>query len=169
MDMIQEIYKHTLNREFSGRIVFLEDYGINVARFLTQGVDIWLNTPRRPLEASGTSGQKAAINGVPNFSVLDGWWEEGYNGKNGWTIGSSDKSFDNHEEQDKFDVNSLYNVLETEIIPLYYNRDNEGIPRNWLDVVRESIKSTISYFSTRRMLKEYITRVYNPLQEENRN
>ncbi|MHA1852437.1 MAG: alpha-glucan family phosphorylase [Candidatus Heimdallarchaeaceae archaeon] len=165
--MIKEIYQHALDPEFRGRIVFLEDYGLNVARFLVQGVDVWLNNPRRPLEASGTSGQKAAMNGVPNFSVRDGWWYEGYNGRNGWEIGSTTVTFDNIEEQDEFDARSLYNVLENEIIPLYYQQDKAGIPRHWLEVVRESIKTAMPQYSTRRMLKEYTTRIYKVLLEKN--
>lgn len=163
--MIKEIYSHALNPEFNGRIVFLEDYGLNVARFLVQGVDVWLNNPRRPLEASGTSGQKAAMNGVPNFSVRDGWWYEGYNGRNGWEIGSVNVQFDDSTQQDEFDAQSLYNVLENEIIPLYYQQDKDGIPRHWLEVVRESIKTAVPKFSTTRMLKEYAARIYKVLLE----
>ncbi len=163
--LIQEIYQHTLNPDFSGRVVFLEDYGMNVAQFLIQGVDVWMNNPRRPLEASGTSGMKAAMNGIPNFSVLDGWWAEGYNGHNGWVIGSPTVVFEDQNKMDEFDANSLYNVLESEIRALYYQQDNAGIPRNWLDVVRESIKSSIHTFSTRRMVQEYTMRFYNELYE----
>jgi len=167
--MIREIYQKTLDPEFSGRIIFLEDYGLNVARYLVQGVDIWLNTPRRPMEASGTSGMKAAMNGAPNLSVLDGWWDEGYNGRNGWVVGSHNPErhkFVTKQSQDEYDVETLYNVLEKEIIPLYYKRDPEGIPRNWLEIIRESVKAAIWEFSTRRMIKEYAARAYIPLQKQ---
>lgn len=163
--MIKELYQKALNPDFSGRVVFLEDYGLNIARFLVQGVDVWLNTPRRPNEASGTSGQKAAMNGVPNLSVSDGWWAEGYTGNNGWIIGDTSKEFSSNEEMDEFDANSLYDIIEKQIVPLYYDSDSQEIPRYWLEVVRESIKNSISNFSTRRMLKEYVTRMYNPLQD----
>ncbi len=106
---------------------------MNMARFLVSGVDIWLNNPRRPpLEASGTSGQKAGMNGAINFSVLDGWWNEGYNGKNGWTIGD-DRDYENHELQDKIDSVSIYNQLEKQIVPLYYERGNGNIPQEWIE------------------------------------
>ena len=140
--LIQEVYR--VGQKFSearGRLVFLEDYDMNLARYLVQGVDVWLNTPRRPKEASGTSGQKAALNGVLNFSVLDGWWREGYNGQNGWAIGK-DIDYDYTEEQDAADAVSLYNVLENEIIPLYYwLRSSDGLPGEWL----ERMKNAISY------------------------
>ena len=132
-----------------------------MARYLTQGVDLWLNTPRRPREASGTSGMKTVLNGIPNLSILDGWWVEGYNGGNGWAIG------DNHEHdsehlQDENDANSLYQLLEDEIVPLFYNRDRDGVPRGWVEVMRETIRSNSPKFSMRRMIKEYTTDMYIP-------
>jgi len=143
-------------------MAFLEDYDLNVARYLVQGVDVWLNTPRRPMEASGTSGQKAAVNGVLNCSVLDGWWREGYNGKNGWAIGGDLDEYASAEEQDEIDYDSLFEILENEIVPLYYERDQSDVPYGWLRRVKESIRSIGPIFSTRRMVKEYANEMYAP-------
>jgi glycogen phosphorylase len=164
--LIQEVYHAVKRPESGGRLVFLEEYDMNLARFLVQGVDVWLNTPRRPNEASGTSGQKAALNGVLNFSALDGWWREGYNGKNGWAIGE-DKDYDNPEMRDQVDAESLYDILENEIIPLYYGeRTADGMPIEWLVRVKESIRTMAPHFSTRRMVKEYLERMYLlPMQQ----
>lgn len=166
--LIQEIYRKVKKAETGGRLVFIEDYDINVARYLVQGVDVWLNTPRRPNEASGTSGEKAALNGVPNFSVLDGWWREGYNGKNGWAIGE-DRQADDPERQNQLDAESLYNTLENEIIPLYYEnrRGDYLISPDWLKVVKESIRTNAWRFSMRRMVKEYTTELYMPTAQAN--
>ncbi|MGE0684008.1 MAG: alpha-glucan family phosphorylase, partial [Candidatus Binatia bacterium] len=144
-----------------GQIVFVEDYDMHVAKFLVQGVDIWLNNPVPPLEASGTSGQKASLNGVPNLSVADGWWCEGYNGGNGWTIGAPDPHI-GVEERDTRDARTLYELLEREIVPLYYQRDADGVPRGWMRVVKEAICSIAPTFSARRMVKEYVERFYAP-------
>ncbi len=160
--VIQDLYRIVKWADLGGRMVFLEDYDINVARYLVQGVDVWLNTPRRPMEASGTSGQKAAVNGVLNCSVLDGWWREGYNGKNGWAIGSDLDEYSSEGEQDSIDCESLYQVLENEIVPLYYERDEDNIPHGWLRRVKESIRSIGPIFSTRRMVKEYANDLYVP-------
>ena len=162
--IIQEVYRQVKRAEMGGRLVFLEDYDINLARYLVQGVDVWLNTPRRPMEASGTSGMKAAINGALNFSVLDGWWREVYNGENGWAIGE-DVTGDNSPEQDKKDADQLYNVLENEIIPLFYNRNPKEISRAWIGRMKSSLKTIIPQFSTRRMVKEYVERLYDPALE----
>ncbi len=160
--LIQEVYRKVKLAENGGRLVFVEDYDMNLARYLVQGVDVWLNTPRRPNEASGTSGMKAAINGVPNFSVLDGWWREGYNGRNGWAIGE-EREYDDPAEQDAADAESLYTLLENEIIPLYYQRRaSDGLPVEWLARMRESIRTVTPRFSTRRMVKEYVERLYLP-------
>jgi starch phosphorylase len=132
---------------------------MNLARYLVQGVDVWLNTPRRPLEASGTSGMKAGLNGALNFSVLDGWWREAYNGRNGWAIGE-DKDPEAPEVQDAADAENLYSILENEIIPLYYDRDIKDLPREWLARMKESIKTITPEFSTRRMVKEYVENLY---------
>jgi len=164
--LIQEVYRTVKRPDAGGRLVFLEEYNMNVARFLVQGVDVWLNTPRRPNEASGTSGQKAALNGVLNFSVLDGWWREGYNGKNGWAIGD-DRDYDNSELQDAVDVKSLYDTLENEIIPLYYDdRNSEGLPVEWIARVKESIRTLAPQFSMRRMVTEYLDRMYLPAMQQ---
>jgi starch phosphorylase len=152
--LIQNIYNLAKNHRFGGRIAFVEDYDMHMARYMVQGVDVWLNTPRRPREASGTSGQKATLNGVPNLSVLDGWWVEGYNGANGWAFGGGN-SLEDHEAQDARDAEALYSLLEDEIIPLYYARDRDDIPRGWVQIMREAIKSNAPRFSSRRMLKQY--------------
>ena len=152
--LIQNIYNMAKHNQLGGRIAFIEDYGMHMSRYLVQGVDVWLNTPRRPREASGTSGQKAALNGVPNLSILDGWWVEGYNGANGWAIGS-DVDYEDEVMQDDEDAKSLYSLLEEEIIPLYYQRDRDDVPRGWTALIRESIRSNAPRFSARRMLKEY--------------
>jgi starch phosphorylase len=157
--LIQQIYRAVKKAETGGRLVFLEDYDMNIARYLVQGVDVWLNTPRRPMEASGTSGMKAALNGVLNFSVLDGWWREAYNGRNGWAIGE-DKAPDVPEIQDKADALSLYSTLENEIIPLYYDRSADLIPMDWVEHIKNNLRTVTPQFSTRRMVKEYVERLY---------
>jgi len=163
--LIQQVYRAVKDSKSGGRLVFLEDYDMNVARYLVQGVDVWLNTPRRPNEASGTSGMKAALNGALNFSVLDGWWREGYNGKNGWSIGE-DREADDAHLQDDADAENLYNTLENEIIPLYYeNRTADNLPSDWVGYVKESIKTLAPMFSTRRMVKEYMTEMYQPAMQ----
>ena len=161
-EIIKQIFDLSQQEPFKGRIVLLEDYDIGLARCLLQGVDVWLNTPRRPLEASGTSGQKAAVNGVLNCSVLDGWWPEAYNGENGFAIGD-DKIYSDEESQDRDDCYSLYALLEETIIPLYYeHRDEKGIPRAWIETMKRSLESIPPVFSTERMVKEYCQRFYIP-------
>ena len=157
--LIQKIYRTVKRAETGGRLVFVEDYDMNLARYLVQGVDVWLNTPRRPLEASGTSGMKAGLNGALNFSILDGWWREAYNGRNGWSIGE-DKQTEVSDAQDHADAQDLYNTLENEIIPMYYERDINNIPVEWVSRMKESIKTVTPQFSTRRMLKEYVEKLY---------
>jgi starch phosphorylase len=159
--VIQEIFQLSRSAQLRGRVFILEDYDMRVARFLIQGVDAWLNNPRRPLEASGTSGMKAAQNGVPNISVLDGWWDEGYEGDNGWAIGDREQSPD-EAAQDWSDAQDLYRLLEEELIPSYYQRESTGVPTRWTDVMRRSMASTIWRFSTTRMLQEYTERLYLP-------
>jgi len=148
--LIQEIHRQVKRTANNGRLILLEEYDINLARYLIQGVDVWLNTPRRPNEASGTSGQKAAINGVLNFSVLDGWWFEGFNGSNGWTIGEN-RDYEDEEAEDAADAESLYQTLESEIIPLYYSRSNDDLPGEWLAWVKRSVMTLAPRFSMRRM------------------
>jgi starch phosphorylase len=159
--LIQQIYRTVKKAEFNGRLVFLEDYDMNVARYLVQGVDVWLNTPRRPMEASGTSGMKAALNGVLNCSVLDGWWREAYNGRNGWAIGE-DKDIEASDAQDQVDALSLYSTLENEIVPLFYERDVNWVPQDWVEHIKNNLRTIIPRFGTRRMLKEYVERLYVP-------
>jgi starch phosphorylase len=155
---LKMLWDYARDPQFLGKIIFVENYSMHSAKFLVQGVDLWLNNPRPPMEASGTSGMKAAINGVPNLSVLDGWWIEGFNGHNGWGIEPSASTDVN--EQDAHEANAIYRLLEEEIVPLYYKRDITGIPRGWMHIVKESIASTIVRFSSHRMLTEYIAKMY---------
>ncbi len=142
--------------EFGGRLAFIENYDTHVAHYLVQGVDVWLNNPQPPKEASGTSGQKAAINGIPNCSILDGWWFEGYNGTNGWAI-------DGAQLTDAQSAAALYDLLEKEIVPLYYDREKKGIPLRWIALMKSAIRSSAAQFSTRRMLKQYLAWLYQPV------
>ncbi len=164
--LIQNVYRKVKKAESGGRLVFLEDYDMNLARYLVQGVDVWLNTPRRPNEASGTSGQKAAVNGALNFSILDGWWREGFNGKNGWAIGTDDSHAD-FKFQDDMDAESLYDTLENEIIPLFYNRTSANYPVEWIALMKESIRTLAPEFSMRRMVKAYSNDLYFELLDRN--
>ena len=161
-ELIKYIHEISIKPQFIGKIFLLEDYNIGISRYLVSGVDVWLNNPRRPLEASGTSGQKASVNGVLNFSVLDGWWAEGYNLKNGWKIGIED-DYESYETQDNVDANDLYTTLEKKIIPTYYDVDEYGISEKWVDMMKESIVSTGWKFSTSRMLVDYMEKMYMPL------
>ncbi len=160
-----EVIKHIndiAHREgFRGKVFLVENYNMTVARNLVQGVDVWMNNPRRPLEASGTSGQKVCINGVVNFSVLDGWWCEGYNGRNGWTIGD-DTEYDNEQQQDDADSQSIYETLEKEILPLYYARNEQGIPVGWVKRMKESIRTLTPVYGTHRMVQDYVAAMYVP-------
>lgn len=158
---IHEVLNFCHDHKFGGRLAFLEDYEMHMAKYLVQGVDIWLNTPRFPMEASGTSGMKAALNGVLNLSVLDGWWVEGYNGANGWGIQPLSEPAD-AQTQDRHDVEQLYRVLEQEVVPLFYQRDRDGIPRGWLQMVKECIRTIAPQFCTTRMLKDYVGLMYRP-------
>jgi len=161
--LIYEVYNLARDHNLGGHIAFVEDYDMHVAKYLCRGVDIWLNNPRPPFEASGTSGQKAALNGVPHLSVLDGWWYEGYQGTNGWAIGGSPMELlDNSEARDAADTEALYRVLEEEVVPLYFDRDSDGVPRRWVQVVKEAIRTAAPIFSARRMVKEYTERMYVP-------
>jgi len=159
--VIQDIFGRSRSPEFRGRVFILEDYDMRIGRFLVQGVDVWLNNPRRPLEASGTSGMKAAANGVVNLSVLDGWWDEGWTGDNGWAIGDRE-TLPDEAAQDWADAMDLYRLLEGEVVPEYYDRDASGIPVRWVERMRRSIATTLWQFSTTRMLHEYTERLYLP-------
>jgi starch phosphorylase len=163
--VIEEIFQRSRSPRFDGRVFILEDYDMRVARFLVQGVDVWLNNPRRPLEASGTSGMKAASNGVINCSVLDGWWDEGWTGTNGWAIGDREINAD-EGAQDWQDAQDLYRLLEEEILPRYYERDELGLPKAWIGTMKQSIASTIWRFSATRMLQEYVSLLYLPAGAE---
>jgi len=157
---LQRIYHRTLDPKFGGRIAFLEDYDLHVAHFLVQGCDVWLNNPRKPLEASGTSGMKACMNGVPQLSIGDGWWAEGYNGHNGWLIDGGAPAND-EGATDAADAEALYQILEREVVPAFYDRDGSGVPRRWLAVVRRAIVSVTPRFSARRMVKQYAEGLYS--------
>ena len=159
--VIQEIFTRSRSAALRGRVFIIEDYDIRIGRFLVQGVDVWLNNPRRPLEASGTSGMKAAANGVVNASVLDGWWDEGFDGDNGWAIGGRETNPD-EAAQDWADAEDLYRILEQEVIPSYYERDADGLPTAWLGWMQRSMAKAIWRFSSTRMLHEYAEQMYLP-------
>ena len=163
-DLIRYIHEISQMPQFKGKIFILENYNIGMARYLVSGVDVWLNNPRRPMEASGTSGEKASANGVVNFSILDGWWAEGYDGTNGWAIGTN-ATYSSYEEQDKADSNSMYHILENKIIPAYYNQDKNGISKDWLTLMKNSIKTTAGQYSMSRQVVDYTEKLYMPLCE----
>lgn len=158
---LQQIFRHALDSRFGGRIAFVEDYDLHVAHLLVQGCDVWLNNPRKPLEASGTSGMKAAMNGVPHLSIGDGWWAEGYTGQNGWLIDGGAPESD-QGAADHADAMALYDLLEQQVVPAFYARGARQLPTRWLSIVRHAMASVIPRFSTRRMLKDYIERAYAP-------
>lgn len=164
-ELIAQITHVARSEEFRRRIVFLEDYDMNVARYLVQGVDVWLNNPRRPLEASGTSGMKGPANGCINFSILDGWWVEGYTRDNGWAIGSGEEYTDLNY-QDEVESRSIYDLLEKEIVPLFYDRAADGLPRGWIRRMKRSIMTVCPVFNTNRMVQEYAERFYLPSQSK---
>jgi starch phosphorylase len=158
---LQRVFRRALDPMFAGRVAFIDDYDLHVAHLLVQGCDVWLNNPRKPLEASGTSGMKAALNGVPHLSIGDGWWAEGYTGDNGWLIdGGADPN--DHEAADAADAAALYTLLERDVVPAFYERDAAGVPTRWMRVVREAMRTNLPRFSTTRMLKEYVRRLYAP-------
>lgn len=163
-EVLADVYRHAQNPRFGGRIAFVEDYEMNVARDLFSGVDVWLNNPRPPMEASGTSGQKAALNGVPQCSTLDGWWAEGFSRLNGWAINEAAGVILEGDPavRDAGDADGLYDTIEREIAPLYYRRDVDGIPRGWVRVMKHAIRTGGANFTARRMLKEYVERYYVP-------
>ncbi len=184
--LIRQIWNYALDPAFAGRIAFIENYGMHSAKYLVQGCDLWMNNPKAPLEASGTSGMKAAINGVPNCSILDGWWMEGLvspqssdlspqsgesekelrtqdlalRTRNGW--GFEGATTGSQEEQDHSDASRMYDVIEHEIVPLYYNKGIDGIPHKWLEVAKESIATILPRFSGERMMHEYVEKMYKP-------
>jgi starch phosphorylase len=156
--VLQRVYAHTREARFEGRIAFIEDYDMHAAHRLVQGVDLWLNVPRAPLEASGTSGMKAGLNGVPQVSTLDGWWAEGYDGRNGWAIPATPAGTD----ADAADAAALYDLLEREVVPLFYERDALGVPRGWVDKMKHALRAAGARFSAQRMVREYLTEYYVP-------
>ncbi len=159
---LQQVYRRATDPMFAGRVAFVDDYDLHVAHFLVQGCDVWMNNPRKPLEASGTSGMKASINGVPHLSIGDGWWAEGYTGHNGWLIEGQSQSAE-HDAVDAADAEALYQLLEQEVVPTFYDRDAHGIPRRWLTFVRQAIMSVTPRFSARRMVKQYAEEMYGPV------
>ena len=161
-DLIKYIHQVSMMPQFKGKIFLLENYNIAMSRYLISGVDVWLNNPRRPMEASGTSGQKASVNGVINFSVLDGWWAEGYDQTNGWTIGTN-AEYESYEAQDQADSQSMYRTLEEKIIPIYYDRDRNVMSKKWIEIMKNSIITTGGKYSTARMLVDYTNQLYMPL------
>jgi starch phosphorylase len=158
---LQQVFRRALDPMFHGRIAFIDDYDMHVAHCLVAGCDVWLNTPRKPLEASGTSGMKASLNGVPHLSIGDGWWAEGYNGRNGWLI-ESQTNPDDHNATDAADAESLYRLLEEQVVPAFYERDERQVPVRWIQIVREAMRSNLPRFSARRMVKQYVTEMYAP-------
>ena len=161
-DLIKYIHELSMKPQFKGKIFLLENYNIAMSRYLVSGVDVWLNTPRRPMEASGTSGQKASVNGVINFSVLDGWWAEGYDQTNGWSIGTN-QEYSSYQEQDIADSESIYRTLENKIIPMFYDKNEQGISDRWVETMKNSIITTGGKYSTARMLVDYTNKLYMPL------
>ena len=160
--LIQKIIHLSHHSELSGHLVFLENYDVHVARQMVSGCDVWLNNPRRPFEASGTSGMKATCHGCLNLSILDGWWREGYDGSNGFAIGD-DAHPDDVAEQDKLDSENLYKTLSGEVIPCFYERDEGGIPRAWIAKIRRAMVTLAAQYDTTRMVREYTQKFY--LQE----
>jgi starch phosphorylase len=151
---IERIYRYATDPQFAGRVAFVDDYNLHVARFFVQGCDVWLNNPRKPMEACGTSGMKASINGVPHLSVGDGWWSEGYTGLNGWLIDS--------EAGDQAEAETIYRLLEEQIIPSFYERDERGVPIQWMAIVKQAIRTVAPRFCARRMVKQYVDQMYLP-------
>jgi starch phosphorylase len=161
-ELIQHLFQLSQEEKLKGRVFFVEDYDMRVGRMMVQGVDVWLNTPRRPLEASGTSGMKAAMNGALNLSIADGWWPEGFDGSNGWVIGGKEMGSD-EAGQDREDALALYHLLEEQVVPAFYERDEKGLPRRWISMMKEAIGTITPRFSSDRMARDYSERAYLPL------
>lgn len=166
-ELAKSIHEFTQRPKLQGKVLFVEDYDMVLARRLVSGVDVWINTPEYPLEASGTSGQKAGMNGVLNLSVLDGWWNEGYNGKNGWAITPHSTEFD-HEYRNQQEAQDLLDILENEVVPLYFNRDNQGYSADWVNLAKQSMKSIIPNFNAQRMLSDYMDNYYLPARDKSK-
>ncbi len=165
-DLIKRIVEVSAMPQFVGKIIFLQNYDMEVARRMVQGVDVWMNTPTRPLEASGTSGEKAVMNGVLHFSVLDGWWVEGYKKDAGWML-PMERTFEDQRRQDELDAETIYTLIEEEIAPAYYNKDSEGVSSQWVGYIKNSISDVASNFTTKRMIEDYQDRFYGKLSERN--
>lgn len=163
-DLIKRIVEISKMPQFLGKIVFVPNYDITLAKYLVQGVDIWMNTPTRPLEASGTSGEKAVMNGVMHFSVLDGWWVEGYKEGAGWAL-QMERTYDDQNFQDELDAATIYNIFETDIAPKYYDKNSKGISNTWIDIIKNCVAEVACDFTTNRMMTDYFTKFYNPLAE----
>lgn len=163
-EFIRSIVHHCRQEPFRHHIVFIEDYDMNVARYILQGVDVWLNNPRRKMEASGTSGMKATANGALNMSIPDGWWCEGYDGDNGWNIGRGE-DYDDLEFQDRVESESIYEMLEEEVVPVFYNRGSDGVPREWVRRMKHAMRTICPVFNTNRMVQEYTERLYLPVAD----
>jgi starch phosphorylase len=161
--LIREVLRWTRDERFRGRVVFLPDYDLELGRRLTQGVDLWLNLPRRPREASGTSGMKVPLNLGVNASVLDGWWPEAYDGTNGFAVGEA-KEYESEAAQDVDDAESLFTILESQVVPEFFDRDSHGIPQKWVARMRRSIETCLQQFHTDRMVGEYAKRLYSPAE-----
>jgi starch phosphorylase len=160
--ILQEIFNTCRSADMGGRIAFVEDYGEQLAQYLVHGTDLWLNNPLPPMEACGTSGMKAALNGVPQLSTLDGWWIEGYNGQNGWAI----EHQEHESDRDGPDAEAIYRLLEHEIIPLYYSTSDDGIPVGWVKLMKATIKASAARFSARRMVTDYVEKLYAPAWQQ---
>jgi starch phosphorylase len=157
----REIYRHARDARFRGKVVILEDYDMELGRVLTSGCDVWLNNPLRPQEASGTSGMKPPLHGGLNCSILDGWWPEAFNRRNGWAIGDG-RTYKSKSQQDRYDADAIYELFEREIVPLFYSRDRFGLPKQWIARMKNSMKTVCPVFNTHRMVGEYVTKYYLP-------
>src|SRR5439155_9798364 len=162
--VIADVLHMARRPELRSRVVFLEDYDMNITRQMVQGVDVWLNNPRRPLEASGTSGMKVCVNGGLNLSVLDGWWVEGYQQDNGWAIGAGEE-YGDLTYQDQVESRAIYDLIEQEIVPTFYARGSDGVPRDWLKQMKRSISTNVPFFNTNRMVQQYVEVGYWPSAE----
>ncbi len=160
-EIIKNIFQYTRKEEFRFNVVFLENYDITIARYMVQGADVWLNTPKRPMEACGTSGMKAVANGALHMSILDGWWEEGYKPSRGWAIGAGEQ-YEDSDEQDEIESRAIYELLEREVVPLFYDRARDGTPRGWIDMMRSSMRNLCPCYNTHRMLEDYVDSFYVP-------
>jgi starch phosphorylase len=159
--VLQEVYQATRDPRFQGRVAFIEDYDMHLAHVLVQGVDLWLNVPRPPMEASGTSGMKAALNGVPQLSTMDGWWAEGFDGANGWSLAAPAPDVEQSETREGL-AHGLYALLEREVVPSFYERNPAGIPARWVHMMKHALRAAGTHFTARRMLIDYVRKYYVP-------